>query len=55
MIRILMVSKNESDNTLIQKKLEPLKKDFGAMKFYSARPAELNLDARYRDQSDDLQ
>ena len=41
MIRVLIVSRNESDNTLIQKKIEPLRTEFGAMQFYSARPANL--------------
>jgi len=42
MIKVLLVSQNESDNALVQRKLQVLKPEFGAMSFATTRPASLN-------------
>ena len=42
MLKVLVVSRNESDNALIQKKLSPISKELGLVSYYSARPANLN-------------
>ena len=41
MIKMQLVSQNESDNALVQRKLGSLKKEFGAMEFSTSRPASL--------------
>lgn len=49
MLKVLVVSRNESDNSLIQKKLSPISEDLGLVSYYSARPANLNnvLDSNF--------
>ncbi|MCB0379256.1 MAG: PilZ domain-containing protein [Bdellovibrionales bacterium] len=42
MLKILMVSKNESDNPLLRKKLEPIEQQVGAVQYISARPANMS-------------
>lgn len=41
MLRVLIASKNETDNTLIEKRLAPISKSLGEVRFTSARPANL--------------
>lgn len=49
MLKVLMVSRNETDNTLIQKKLSPIREAVGGVRYYSARPANLTnmLDGQF--------
>ena len=42
MIKVLLVSQNESDNALVQRKLQVLKQEFGVMSFTTTRPASLS-------------
>jgi response regulator RpfG family c-di-GMP phosphodiesterase len=41
MLKILIASRNESDNSLIEKKLAPIAKKVGSVQFYGARPANM--------------
>ncbi|NQZ18765.1 MAG: PilZ domain-containing protein [Bdellovibrionales bacterium] len=49
MLKVLVVSRNETDNALIEKKLSPISKSVGMVQYYSARPANLNskLDSQF--------
>lgn len=42
MLKVLITSQNETDNVLIEKKLRPIEKELGQVKFISARPANLH-------------
>lgn len=50
-MKVIIASRNEADNSLIEKKLSPISKDFGDIRFLSARPANL---ANVLDKSYDL-
>jgi response regulator RpfG family c-di-GMP phosphodiesterase len=41
MLNIIIASKNETDNALIEKKLSPISRTLGELSFHSARPANL--------------
>ena len=41
MIKVLIASRNESDNALIEKKLAPIANNVGAVRFFGARPANM--------------
>ncbi len=41
MLKVLIVSRNESDNSLIEKRLHPIEKHVGAAQFVGSRPANL--------------
>lgn len=43
MLKVLIASRNETDNTLIEKKLAPIAKKVGAVQFYGARPANMPI------------
>ncbi len=43
MLKVLIASRNETDNTLIEKKLSPVAKKVGAVQFYGARPANMPI------------
>lgn len=49
MLKVLMVSRNEADNTLIQKKITNISDALGDVRYYSARPANLTnmLDGQF--------
>lgn len=49
MIKIIIASRNEADNALIEKKLAPITQLVGDVRFHSARPANLSgmLDGKY--------
>lgn len=41
MLKVLIASRNETDNALIEKKIQPISKKLGQIRFVSARPANL--------------
>lgn len=49
MLRILVASRNETDNSLIEKKLSPISKEFGEIRFVGSRPGNIInvIDAQY--------
>lgn len=49
MLKVLVASRNETDNALIEKKLEPIIRKVGDVRFFGARPANLPslLDVKY--------
>ena len=49
MLKVLIASRNETDNTLIEKRLAGIVDTVGSVRFTSARPANLNtmLDNKY--------
>ena len=49
MLKVMITSRNEADNALIEKKLLPITRQVGEVRFHSARPANLTsvLDSNY--------
>ncbi len=41
MLKVLIASRNETDNSLIEKKLAPIARHVGSVQFYGARPANM--------------
>ena len=41
MLKVIVASRNQTDNVLLEKKLEPVVKKLGDVRFFSARPANL--------------
>ena len=42
MLKVLVVSRNETDNVLLEKRLAPIAESLGKVGYFSARPASLN-------------
>ncbi|MEM7646312.1 MAG: PilZ domain-containing protein, partial [Pseudomonadota bacterium] len=49
MLKVMIASRNEADNALVEKKLLPITRQVGEIRFHSARPANLTalLDSQY--------